>query len=374
MTVEGRRDAGLGGGRRRGPFGRVARRAGGGQIPIRAPLAAVLAAASLAGAARATPARAQTAVAQPAVVEAGMSADTVRLGDRFELAIDLRVPAGFTAYVPDLLPATDSVESVGAAGWTVEEIEGGGFAVAVRYPLVAFRPGPVPIPGLDVLVGPSVAPDGADGATPRPVLSERALGGAPGATEGLSRQRVPSQGVWVTSPLSLQDIAEGVDPRPADDVIGSAWNAPLVVSILGFASLLAGVVVVSGRDWLEAHARRGVPEPVADPIAEARAAALAELDRLLASELHRTGSLDVFYGGTSDAVRRYVEHLDPAWSDALTSTELMRGLEARTDPDGARELLDEMALAEAVKFGRARPDPDRAELHGRTLRDWVAAS
>lgn len=125
-----------------------------------------------------------------------------------------------------------------------------------------------------------------------------------------------------------------------------------------------------------AHKRRmgGASGTAEDAIAAARSAALAALDRLLERGLDDPNDAEVFYASSSAAVRRYVEHLDQAWGPAYTSTELMRGLATRTERDALRAVLDEMSLAEVVKFGRLRPQTDTALEHCRTLRAWVAAS
>ena len=46
----------------------------------------------------------------------------------------------------------------------------------------------------------------------------------PELAAALTSYHVPSQRVWGTSVVLLENIAQGLAPRPADDVVGSNWN------------------------------------------------------------------------------------------------------------------------------------------------------
>jgi len=329
---------------------------------------ASLAAAALALAALPGHTSAQARPPAPQVVPAALSADTVGFGDTFELRVELRVPEGRVALVPDAPPSSANVGVPSGPTWTVEAAADGSAVVSLAYPLIGYRVGPVTIPAFAVYVGPAAAGD----AGPVRVFAQD---DAPRA-EGLSPYRVPVQEAWVLSLLRIEDVAQGLEPRPADDVIGGSWNAPALASALAFASILLGIAFVSGRDWLDARARRtgGPGGPAGDPRAEARRAALAELDRLLSAGLAGPDEAEALYRSSSTVVRRYVEELESSWGPSYTSTELMTGLETlrRSQPLGA--LKDEMLQAERVKFGRLRPDVAEAMAHCRTLREWVASS
>jgi hypothetical protein len=192
---------------------------------------------------------------------------------------------------------------------------------------------------------------------------------------------IPRRSIWVTSVLRPQDVEQGLEPRPADDVVGPSWNMAAMLSAFVFASILLAVTFVSGRDWWSARARLEVGSGHrGDPIAVARAKALAELDALIAAGCASdAAAVEAAYDASSAAVRRYVEHFERTWSPSYTSTELMRGLEGWAAPherdlDSIDPLVRQMAVAEVVKFGRLRPGPDDALGHCRTLRRWVAAS
>lgn len=315
------------------------------------------------------------AAGQAQVADIMLSADTVSFGDTFELLLEIHVPAGEVAQIPDALPATDQLEGLGQVEWASEPGSDGTTLVLVVYPLIAYRVGTVVTPEFGIFVGPPVGQPEA-GAAPGPVTTFLTDAGGSDSQSGMTRHVVPAQTAWVNSLLTLEDAALGLEPRPADDVIGPSWNAPAVISTFAFLSLLLGVAFVSGRDWVGSRARRGggTGGATLDSVAAARNAALAELDRLLEAGLEDPNEAEAFYAASSAAVRRYVEHLDHAWGPAYTSTELMRGLEARTERDALRAVLGEMSLAEVVKFGRLRPESDAALEHCRTLRAWVAAS
>ena len=309
------------------------------------------------------------------VLTVELSADTVGIGDVFELRIEFELPPGQIAYVPDSLESTDSFESLGPVRWSVERAAEGASAVSLTYPLIAFRVGVVAIPEFTILTGRTASVDGSGTATgTEAVGSWHAIEIQPELAESLTSLPVPSRRVWVASVLLLEDISRGLVPRPADDVVGSSWHRWALLFGLAFAALLTGVLSLAGRDWFAARypTQTDAAGLRLDPVEAARLAALAELDRLLALRLHEEGRVDEFYTRSSSAVRGYVEHLDAAWGAAHTSTELMGHLEERANGNTAPALLAEMHVAEVVKFGRLRPDSRAAETHWNALRGWVA--
>jgi hypothetical protein len=144
-----------------------------------------------------------------------------------------------------------------------------------------------------------------------------------------------------------------------------------VALVLLFASVMGGAVLTSTRSWLAT--RPPVPDQPPPPLPtleQARLHALAELDRLLAAGPYPEERARELYSASSGIVRGYVERFDPDWGPDLTSTELMARLDAR-DRAGP-DLLVEMRTAEAVKFGRIRPDAPAAEAHLQGLRRWLS--
>jgi hypothetical protein len=65
--------------------------------------------------------------------------------------------------------------------------------------------------------------------------------------------------------------------------------------------------------------------------------------------------------------------MDPALGADLTSSEVVGRLQGRTNGRHGNALFRELATAEVVKFGRARPGASEADTHIRSLREWIAA-
>lgn len=185
--------------------------------------------------------------------------------------------------------------------------------------------------------------------------------------------------VFVTSPILLDDIAQGLQPKPPADVVGFSWNVPALLGASLLSLLLLGVVTVQAREWLVARA--AAPAEVRPPLEtpeEWRERALAELDRVRARGHHGAGRLRDLYEGAGDVVRVYVAHFDPAWGRSRTSTELMRDLTAAPgwpDPDA---LAGAMGRAEVAKFAGTpaaqASGAATAERDWETMRAWVDAS
>jgi hypothetical protein len=316
----------------------------------------------------------QTSGQAPSQVAAEVSAGTVPLGSTFELRVSVVVPAGRTVYFPDELPPTDAIESHGAVRWKAQATAGGS-TLSLTYPLMAFGIGDVPIPGFDVLVGPLDRATGGD-ALPG--------GSSIGRWDHRARDadRVPdvlasvaAQHVRVASIFQLEGVLAGVGPMPAADVIGASWNTSSLVLLLVSSCVLAVVLVTTVRGRLRSRV------PSADSLMvggsqldDAKREALEELDSLLASGLHMAGRTRDFYTASSGIVRRYAERLDARRGPGLTSTELVRDLQAHGDGGPVEVLSAEMNAAEVVKFGQLRPHGVAAEAHWRAIREWVERS
>ncbi len=303
------------------------------------------------------------AAQDPVIVDIGLSADTVALGDRFDLTFTLVVPPGEIAYLPDSLTSA-GVESFRPVQWAREPAADGGTRLAVTYELIAFQVGTVEVP--DFALFTSRADEGIRAG----LVDADAIVGHwstfredPAALPSARAALVPPQQLWVASVLLVDEGTGTITPRPAADVVGRSRHWLATIAAGAFAVLFIGAIALLLRDLATAR-RAGVP---VDP----RAAALQALDALLAEGAHRGGQVRAFYARSSEIVRRYVEGFDARWSPAWTSTELMRDLDARRRDEAVRALSSEMTTAESVKFGGARPDADAAERHLATVRDWV---
>ena len=297
---------------------------------------------------------------------AELSTDSVAMAEVFELRVRVRVPAGSAVFFPDTLVAFADLESFAPVEWRAEGTPGDGAVLTLTYRLIPFGTGDISVPGLEVVIGPSEL--AAQGARVPGGSRVGAWADAPrGSVASLHRTRVPDRLIRV-HPVQW---GEDISPRGPDDVVGSSWSWPAVTLLALFSSTLVGAGVTTTREWL---ARRTLPASTYAPrslTAEAaRLAALAEIDRLLATGPHAGDRIPEVYEASSGIVRGYSERLDPEWGPNLTSTEVMDRLRAGAGASDA--LVAAMRVAEAVKFGRLRPGSAAAESHLRTLRAWLS--
>src|SRR5690606_25732790 len=149
------------------------------------------------------------------------------------------------------------------------------------------------------------------------------------------------------------------EPRPPRDVLGSdrvLWPWLLALLLAMLALLALGI-------WLVRRSRARGLAPVAPPL-HPREAALAALDRARSLGLLEAGEFKVFYSMTTEAVRRYLASLDPAWGVEWTTHELLEVLRDAVETDDVAALRDVLNHADMVKFARRRPAVDEA------LADW----
>lgn len=303
-----------------------------------------------------------------------LSADTIGLGDVFELSVAVEVPPGSAVYFPDTVATAFALESFRPVTWSAEST-GDGALLTLMYPLIAFRVGLAPVPGLDVYIGPAAGVRGERLPGGSVVGSWRDIETGTVSRASLTRAAVPRRDVWVASVIVPEDITSGLEPRPPADVIGPGWNHLAVAAIVALSLLLLAIARSVALSLLP---DRQTEEPLdsASPVDSALVRwqkALDELDHILTLGLHTDGRTDEFYGRSSAVVRSFVEGFDAGWRPSLTSSELMSRLEAWTN-GSAQDLYASMHTAEIVKFGRLRPDASTAEGHWRDLRSWVHAS
>ncbi len=301
-----------------------------------------------------------------AVQAVRVSPDTVELGDPFTLHATVYVPPGRDLRVPATLLPEWSVESLRRVRTDVAETGDGSLRVALEYDLIPFEIGLAATPQLEMTSGEAEAGG-------ERVRVEDGPAGWP-----QDRLVIAGRRVFVTSPILLDDIAQGLQPRPPADVVGFNWNVPAVLGASLLSLLLLGVVTVHAREWLAVRAAAGaqVEAPPETP-EEWRERALAELDRLRTRGDHRAGRLRDFYEDSGDVIRAYMAHFDPSWNRSRTSTELMRDLAAAPGWPDLDALAGAMGRGEVAKFAAAAAREEgaaTAERDWETMRAWVDAS
>jgi hypothetical protein len=164
-----------------------------------------------------------------------------------------------------------------------------------------------------------------------------------------------------------------VQPRGPDDVLGTSWSWPSVVLVGFFSSILAAAGVTQSRQWLSARdLRSSAAAGGLSTAEEARRAALAAIERLIAEGPHAAEREKPVYAASSDIVRAYAARLATDWVPGLTSTELMQRVEGTAS--GSAEIARAMAVAERVKFGRLRTGSDALAAHLGELRSWLSGA
>jgi hypothetical protein len=323
-------------------------------------------------------AQAQDAGPRISVTAVRTSSDTIVLGDVFALHVGVHLAPGSIAFVPDSILGR-GFEPFGPVEWSAADTPDGGLDLSLTYPLIAFQVGTVQVPEFEVYgaaaaegLGAGLVRDG------QPIGDFEAFADNVSLVPSARLAPVPARQVAVASVLVLDEVSEGIAPRPPADVAGGNrdWTSTLLTLLFG--AVFLGVTTVTVRDWA---ASRSVPEIVVAP--SPRTVALDSLDDLLAGPLLEEGRTRDFFTRSSEITRRYVEGFEPRWGPAWTGTELMTDLGLRHDdprrtpageaPPDPEPLRREVETAERVKFGGLRPDREAAQEHVRRVRAWIAS-
>ena len=267
------------------------------------------------------------------------------LGDVFDLHVTFRARGSTMLILPDTLLPTNAVESVGAGTRTDSPGPGDSTDIQATYPVIGLLDGIVDLPGLELSL--------------RPV-------GAPASTVETG---VVYLGTAEIGPfLALTEEGAAAVPRPPADVLGGTWSIWRVLAlVVGLVALLAAAGYLVPRWWRDGGAAWVARLRGRSP----RQDALRELERIRSLAWHRNGRVADFYVSSTGTLRQFAQRLDPAWTPALTSSELMQELKGRWGTAGVEKLASAVSVAERVKFGAHRPDPDAAEADWAAIRDWV---
>lgn len=283
------------------------------------------------------------------VLEVRTEPETPAFGEVFRVHATVRLPRRSDLWLVDTLGSSNDFRSAGPGRWEQTPAPGDSVDVLATFPVLPFRDGTRPLPGLLVVHG--------------------GAGGAPGVEE--PPERLPLGEVAVTPLAGFGGEEPGGPPRPAAGVVGGSWS---VWALLAGGVVLVGILGVA-RLRLRGRkpGRRGEAAslPVEGSGVLDREAALRRLEEIRDAGWHRNGRIDDFYRATTDTLRRFVEGEDPSWSDALTSTELLDRAASRWGPERMNELPLIVQRAEWVKFGGAQPDPEEAEGDWAGVRDWI---
>jgi hypothetical protein len=306
--------------------------------------------------------------AQDAPLRVELTADSVELAEVFDLVVHVAVPSGSAVYFPDTLPTTAAIESFAPVEWRSERAADGA-TVQLTYALIPFGEGDVALPTPEIVLAPVAAAAGGEALPGGSVVA--AWADLPRATgRAVRRVDMPESSVWIHPVRFGGALGDGVSPRGPDDVLGTSWSWPSVALVGFFSSVLAAAGVTQSRRWLDG--RRSTSSTAGGPstVEQARRAALAAIERLIAEGPYAEDREKSVYAASSDVVRGYAARIATDWVPGLTSTELMQRFEGTAA--GSAELAQAMAVAERVKFGRLHTGSDALGAHLTELRSWLS--
>lgn len=265
--------------------------------------------------------------------------DTGTIGDVFRAVIWVDLPAGWRVALPDSLQPSDTLENAGRRAAVQRTLPNGGAQLEAAYPVAVWRTGAVPLPVIRVhLVGPGV--------------------------DSLVVARFP--GLKIRSVLPADTAKQ--QPKPHRDVVGA--NRLLWPYILAAILLLLLLALLAWWLWRRLRRRAAVVVVPPEEVLAPRDRALRDLDRARAAGLLETGEVKGFYIRSTDAVRHYLDSLDPAWGADRTTSELIPRLRA-VDLGVAASLARLLDRADLVKFARLRPSQGEALEDWAQMRRWV---
>ena len=298
-----------------------------------------------------------------------LSTDSVALAEAFDLNVEVVVPEGSVVFFPDTIPATAFLESREPVEWRARRGPDGGATLELTYSVIPFGTGLVPIPRIDIVTVPREESHQGEG-----IAGGSLVGSWLDVPRSLRYARtLPEREIWVEHVYTSEDVEAGLSPRPPSDVIGFSWSWPSIALVLFFATVVGSAVVTTTRGWLAGRGLEEPPPPAAPlSIGEARRLALRELDELIEAGPYAPDQAFGVYERSSGVVRGYAGRLDRRWGPEMTSTELVSALEGRSLAGPG--LGGEMDRAEAVKFGRLRPDSADTRTHLDALRAWLASA
>ncbi len=261
--------------------------------------------------------------------------EAVTVGDVFHAAIRLQLPVGVRAVFPDTLSVPTDVEAAGRRTIRVDTVDNR-VVYTVSYPLTAWRP---------------------DSLVLLPAQIEVVTG------RNQDRLSAPFPVIAIRSVLPA-DTA-GIQPEPPKDVLGA--NRLLWPILLALVLLLALLVFA----WWRYRKRRPRPQEEVKALGSPRDLALEALDRARNAGLVEAGAMKEFYSLVSEALRQYLDRIEPRWGADLTSSELagrMRGMADEVDVAAVVTVLGE---ADLVKFARRSTTADDALAKWSMARKWV---
>ncbi len=272
-------------------------------------------------------------------VTAAVLADSVRVGDVVPVAVRVSALPGHRVSLPPLLPVegTDT-ENAASLQQQSQTLPDGSVVVTGIYSVTPWRPGEARLPELPVRVE------------------------GPDAQERLLMAELPTLPVQSVLPTD----ADLLDPMPPKDVLGRSYlRWPFLLLALALLAL-AGL----GAWWL--RRRQGTASAVV-PAGDLppRERALMSLRDARQAGLIEEGDWKEFYTRVSHALRDYLDALESAWGEDLTTTEVLSRVRELAGATVAGDLAALLRPADQVKFARRQPTAAEALAEWEAAERWV---
>ena len=280
----------------------------------------------------AVPGRAQTP-ASALDVRTGLLPDSITVGDVFQAAVRITIPAGANVVFPDSLVLPPELENAGDRRIRLDTTAAG-VDMTVLYPMAAWRTGAHAVPPVLFMVNGTQH------------------------SAGFDSLRISSV---------LPADTAGIEAKPLKPVVGGTrvwW--PYLLALLGLLIVAAMVY----RAWRKL--REAVPVETPVPVRSPRVVALERLEAARSSRMVERGQLYEFYSEISAALRWYVAAVDPAIGQDLATSEIAAVLRRRGADAAGIELLTLLASADLVKFARRAPTAAEAHADWSRVTQWVS--
>lgn len=303
------------------------------------------------------------------LVTSKVSAQTVDLGGRVDLQLQIVVPPGSHVTAPARLIPSGDVEPLGPPRWQAAAgEEGAGAVLHISYPLLVLGTEQLTTPAVELRWSPL---NGRTDGNAIPGGSRLSVESGANTTPGEAQTRIEPIVLDVRSAGRLEGVLEGLEPASPADVHGASFSSSAAVLI---TVAIAAAVFLPFAMW---RARRRQLRSKAEPATvtshdgDAIALAVAALDSLLARIPDDSQAVRDWIGACDAVVRQCLEARNPDWQPQLTNLELAEVLEERGAKAGSLAgLLRRSVLA---RFGPGGTDATSARTHGEALRQWLLA-
>lgn len=272
---------------------------------------------------------------EPPRVKAGFASDSVLIGDRFELVVEISKDVMQVVEFPSFDNGTigEKMEIVSESAVDTLSHDGRTMVLGKRYTLTCFEAGDYRM-------------------EPYPALY-------------LDKNVVDT--VWAGDSLRIVVNTFDIDTLSQQIYdIKLPMNTPLRFGEFG-GYLLWGILALAGiaaavyflrRYYLR---RKGAAPTVRISDESPHVTAIKRLEQLHAMKLWQSGKLKQYYTGLTDILREYIESRYGIPAMEMTSSEIMASLEGYLDKAHCAKLSEVLLAADPVKFAKYVPDAEQNE-------------